>query len=147
MQSAGRSPAYRLKFSAMLGYPIGSFLFWEVGKQNGNEFVFYEFLRNYHERDCRHNTKASITGSESITAILDGQQRLTSLYVGLMGTYAYKKPYFRYDNPKAYPVRKLYLNLLSKSEDDDWFYDFSFLTNAFYNRPAGHHKDKNRCNR
>ena len=115
--------------SLMLGYPIGSFLFWEVGKQNGNEFVFYEFLRNYHERDCRHNTKASITGSESITAILDGQQRLTSLYVGLMGTYAYKKPYFRYDNPKAYPVRKLYLNLLSKSEDDDWFYDFSFLTN------------------
>jgi hypothetical protein len=36
--------------SLMLGYPIGSFLFWEVGKQNGNEFVFYEFLRNYHER-------------------------------------------------------------------------------------------------
>ncbi len=47
------------------------------------------------------------------------RQQLTSLYVGLMRTYAYKKPCFRYDNPKAYPVRRLYLNLLSKSEDDD----------------------------
>lgn len=114
--------------SLMLGYPIGSFLFWEVGATNVKEFVFYEFLRNYHEKNCRHNTKASVIGNETVTAILDGQQRLTSLYVGLMGTYAYKKPYMRYDNPKAYPIRKLYLNLLKKSDDDDWFYDFSFLT-------------------
>ncbi len=47
------------------------------------------------------------------------RQQLTSLYVGLMRTYVYKKPYSRYDNPKAHPVRRLYLNLLSKSEDDD----------------------------
>lgn len=33
--------------SLMLGYPIGSFLFWEVGATNVKEFVFYEFLRNY----------------------------------------------------------------------------------------------------
>ncbi len=116
--------------SLMLGYPIGSFLFWEVSPANVKEFVFYEFLRNYHEqkKDGRHNPKASIIGNETVTAILDGQQRLTSLYLGLMGTYAYKKPYMRYDNPKAYPIRKLYLNLLKKSDDDDWFYDFAFLT-------------------
>ena len=114
--------------SLMLGYPIGSFLFWEVGAANVKEFVFYEFLRNYHEKTCRHNTKANVIGNETVTAILDGQQRLTSLYVGLMGAYAYKKPYMRYDNPKAYPLRKLYLNLLKKSDDDDWFYDFTFLT-------------------
>ena len=114
--------------SLMLGYPIGSFLFWEVGAAKVKEFAFYEFLRNFHERDCRHNTKASVIGNESITAILDGQQRLTTLYVGLMGSYAYKKPYLSYDNPKAYPIRRLYLNLLEKSGDEDWFYDFSFLT-------------------
>jgi uncharacterized protein with ParB-like and HNH nuclease domain len=114
--------------SLMLGYPIGSFLFWEVAASNVNEFAFYEFLREYHERDCRHNTKASVIGSESITAILDGQQRLTSLYIGLMGAYAYKKPYLSYDNPKAYPKRRLYLNLLKKSDVEDWFYDFTFLT-------------------
>ena len=114
--------------SLMLGYPIGSFLFWEVNAANAKEFAFYEFLRNYHERNQRHNTKASVTGNEAITAILDGQQRLTSLYVGLMGTYAYKKPYLAYDNPRAYPVRRLYLNLLKKSDFDDWYYDFQFLT-------------------
>ena len=114
--------------SLMLGYPIGSFLFWEVGADNAKEFVFYEFPRNYHERDCRHNTRANVIGGETVTAILDGQQRLTSLYVGLMGKYAYKKPYFRYDNPNAYPDRRLYLNLLKKSEDEDYFYDFKFLT-------------------
>jgi len=115
--------------SLMLGYPIGSFLFWEVEGANTKEFVFYEFLRNYHEKDNIHNIKANLNGNETVTAILDGQQRLTSLYVGLKGTYAYKKPYLRYDNPNAYPERRLFLNLLSKSDDDDWTYDFSFLTN------------------
>jgi uncharacterized protein with ParB-like and HNH nuclease domain len=114
--------------SLMLGYPIGSFLFWEVEGTNIKEFVFYEFLRNYHEKDNTHNIKANLHGTETITAILDGQQRLTSLYVGLMGSYAYKKPYFRYDNPLAYPTRKLYLNLLAKAEEEDWTYNFDFLT-------------------
>jgi uncharacterized protein with ParB-like and HNH nuclease domain len=114
--------------SLMLGYPIGSFLFWEVTAASRTEFAFYEFLRNYHERDCRHNLKANVVAGDSITAILDGQQRLTSLYLGLMGTYTYKKPYLSYDNPKAYPIRRLYLNLLQKSDDEDWFYDFDFLT-------------------
>jgi uncharacterized protein with ParB-like and HNH nuclease domain len=125
--------------SLMLGYPIGSFLFWEVGAANVKEFVFYEFLRNYHEKECRHNTKASVIGNETVTAILDGQQRLTSLYVGLMGSFAYKKPYMRYDNPKAYPVRKLYLNLLKKSNADDWYYDFTFLTDDEHKNDSDHY--------
>ena len=114
--------------SLMLGYPIGSFLFWNVEGANIKEFVFYEFLRNYHEKDNTHNVKANLNGTETIVAILDGQQRLTSLYVGLMGTYAYRKPRFRYNNPQAYPERKLYLNLLKGSDEDDITYDFSFLT-------------------
>ena len=124
--------------SLMLGYPIGSFLFWEVEGANTKEFIFYEFLRDYHEKENTHNTKANLNGIETVTAILDGQQRLTSLYVGLMGTYAYKKPYFRYDNPNAYPTRKLYLNLLAKSEHDDWTYDFAFLTNDEYKNDDNH---------
>ncbi len=114
--------------SLMLGYPIGSFLFWQVDGANVKEFVFYEFLRNYHERNNTHNIKANLSGAETVVAILDGQQRLTSLYVGLKGSYAYKKPYFRYDNPNAYPVRKMYLNLLKESDIDGYTYDFQFLT-------------------
>lgn len=69
-----------------------------------------------------------MTGDDSITAILDGQQRLTSLYIGLRGSYAYKLPRKRWDNDSAFPKRKLYLNLLSPSSDSDREYDFRFLT-------------------
>lgn len=114
--------------SLLRDYPVGAFLFWYVNKENINKFKFYEFLREYHERDNTHNIEANISGEEDIVAILDGQQRLTSLYIGLKGTYAYKLPRKRTDNDLAYPARHLYLNLLRESEDYDMIYDFKFLT-------------------
>lgn len=118
----------RLFDSLMQGYPINGFLFWKVPKEKVSEFKFYEFLRNYHQRKMTHNVKANLNGSDDVVAILDGQQRMTSLYIGLKGTYAYKMSYKRWDNPVAYPERKLYLNLLEPSEESDQKYDFSFLT-------------------
>lgn len=116
--------------SLMMDYPINAFLFWKVPKDKAKEFSFYEFLRDYHQRTGRHNPKANISGSDDITAILDGQQRMTSLYIGLKGSYAYKTSHKRWDNPQAYPARKLYLNVLSESEDSDLTYDFRFLTES-----------------
>lgn len=118
----------RLFDSLMRDYPIGSFLFWEVPRRKTKEYQFYEFLREYHERDRRHNQRASISGEEDITAILDGQQRLTALYIGLKGIYAYKLPRRRWDSDDAFPKRELYLNLLAESEDFDLTYDLRFLT-------------------
>jgi uncharacterized protein with ParB-like and HNH nuclease domain len=121
----------RLFDSLMRDYPVGSFLFWHVDKRKAHEFQFYEFIRDYHERDRKHNPKADLTGEDDITAILDGQQRLTALYIGLRGTYAYKEHMKRWDNPAAFPPRKLYLNLLTKYSDEeeiDLEYDFLFLT-------------------
>lgn len=118
----------RLFDSLMRGYPIGSFLFWYVEKQRSKNYQFYEVMRNYHEKDSRHNEKANISGEDDIIAILDGQQRLTSLYIGLKGTHACKLPRKRWDNPAAYPTRELYLNLLRKADDHDLIYDFRFLT-------------------
>lgn len=116
--------------SLMMDYPINAFLFWKVSKEKAKEFSFYEFLRDYHQRTGRHNPKANISGSDDIIAILDGQQRMTSLYIGLKGSYAYKISHKRWDNPQAYPVRKLYLNVLAESEDPDLTYDFRFLTSS-----------------
>jgi uncharacterized protein with ParB-like and HNH nuclease domain len=123
----------RLFDSLMRDYPIGSFLFWHVDKKNTGHYQFYEFMRDYHERDSCHNPKANVSGQDDITGILDGQQRLTSLYIGLKGTYAYKEPRKRWDNPQAFPTRRLYLNLLAPKRNDDQgenytFYDFAFLT-------------------
>ncbi len=114
--------------SLMRDYPISSFLFWKVEKDKVNEYEFYEFIRDYHERDKQHNPKANVTGDDEITAVLDGQQRLTSLYIALKGTYAYKLPRKRWDNDQAYPKRKLYLNLVKMSDEADCEYDFKFLT-------------------
>jgi uncharacterized protein with ParB-like and HNH nuclease domain len=120
----------RLFDSLMRDYPVGSFLFWYVTKQKSKEFQFYEFVRDFHQRDHRHNDKANISGDDDITAILDGQQRLTSLYIGLKGTYAEKLPRMRVDNNLAYPEKRLYLNLLKESKELDLKYDFRFLTEA-----------------
>jgi len=114
--------------SLMRDYPISSFLFWDVDRGNVKNYQFYEFLRNYHERDETHNPKANLNGQNNITAILDGQQRLTSLYIGLKGTYAYRLPRKRWDNDTAFPKRRLCINLLKKSEEDDLEFDFKFLT-------------------
>jgi len=116
--------------SLMRDYPIGSFLFWHVDRKNSGKYQFYEFMRNFHEIKNCHNPKANVSGGDDITAILDGQQRLTSLYIGLKGDYACKEPWKRWDNPQAFPTRRLYLNLLERAREDqnDLLYDFAFLT-------------------
>ncbi|MDR6124063.1 uncharacterized protein with ParB-like and HNH nuclease domain [Bacillus sp. SLBN-46] len=124
----GTDQIERLFDSLMQGYPVGSFLFWDVKKEKSKDFQFYEFIRNYHEKNNRHNPLASISGEEDIIAILDGQQRLTSMYIALKGTYAYKLPRMRRENPLAYPEQQLYVDLLAPSEEFDTVYDFRFLT-------------------
>lgn len=124
----GTDQIERLFDSLMRDYPINSFLFWEVEKKNISNYQFYEFVREYHERDNTHNPKANLGGESGITAILNGQQRLTSLYIGLKGTYAYKLPRKRCHNDSAFPKRKLCLNLLSPSDNGHLVFDFKFLT-------------------
>lgn len=114
--------------SLMRDYPISTFLFWKVDKANVGRFQFYEFLKNYHEKDSRHNQKADLSNDEDVIAILDGQQRMTSIYIALSGSYSYKTPYGRWENKKAFPKRKLYLNLLGPSDELEVEYDFQFLT-------------------
>ncbi|SDY00075.1 DUF262 domain-containing protein [Nitrosomonas sp. Nm58] len=114
--------------SLMRDYPISTFLFWKVDKGKIKDFQFYEFLKKYHEKDCRHNRKADLSDDEDVIALLDGQQRMTSMYVALSGSYAEKLPYYRKNSVHAYPEKKLYLNLLKSSDELEIEYDFKFLT-------------------
>lgn len=118
----------RLFDSLMRDYPISTFLFWKVDKNRIKDFQFYEFLKNYHQKDAKHNNKVDLGNDEDVIAILDGQQRMTSMYVGLSGSYASKIPYYRWESPHAFPKKKLYLNILTKSNDIELDYDFKFLT-------------------
>jgi hypothetical protein len=114
--------------SLMRGYPIGSFLFWQIKPETIKNFQFYRFMDKYHEKECTHNEPIELVGGKSRTAILDGQQRLTALSIGVKGWYAEKLPYYRWSNPKAYPKKQLYLNLLTKPNGEgDMAYDFRML--------------------
>lgn len=135
----GEDQIIKLMDSIMRGYPFGTFLFWKVKKKvvNAKEYSLYEFIKDYHERDKYKNEPAgqpfSISDSnedETILSALDGQQRLTSLYISLKGSISLKLPKKHWNNDDAFPKRELYLNLLSekKTEDDDITYEFKFMT-------------------
>lgn len=117
----------RLFDSVMQDYPFGAFLFWELSKDQNTLYDFYSFLQNYHEKTARHNPKINLTGNDNVMAVLDGQQRLTSIYIGLKGTYAYKMPFKQWKNNSAFPERKLYLNIVEQAKDETDKYEFSFL--------------------
>lgn len=118
--------------SLMRGYPINSMLFWEVKGEARQSFVFYDFLSEYVEEHKKHNNPTNSLVKDSFYAILDGQQRLTSLYLGLYGTYAYHKKYRGWEYTEDnFPPRKLYLNLTHVNEEtgeDDKKYLFEFKT-------------------
>ena len=127
--------------SIMRGYPINTFMMWEI-KDDGikNDYKFYEFLKSYCQRFSEENPHVATNASyKDFRAVIDGQQRLTSLYIGLCGTYAYKKPRVWWPSTrddKVLPPRKLYLDLKAplESEDDEslMYYNFRFLTDRQY---------------
>ena len=94
----------------MKGYPISSFLFWDVAPENKPNWQIYKFAENFRFGEV-HNEIAETDGRD-VTLVLDGQQRLTSLMIGLRGTFTVKAKNKRWDNPSAWSRRRLYLDLL-----------------------------------
>lgn len=130
--------------SLMRNYPISSFLFWNVEGASVNGYRFYKFINEYRERYKTHNEEISTDGMGSFNAILDGQQRLTSLYVGLKGSYAYKEYRRKWENSEwSIPTRRLYLNFVStlEEQEDGRIYEFSFLKDSD-TKQAEIYKDK-----
>ncbi|WP_100448064.1 GmrSD restriction endonuclease domain-containing protein [Glycomyces xiaoerkulensis] len=122
----------RIVDSLMRGYPIGSFLLWKVEPETAQSYTFYEFLTNYHERDNPYAGKATVPAGGGTTAVLDGQQRLTSLNIALYGSFAEKRKYAWWNHPDAFPVKRLYLNLTEDPENEELGlkYDLRFLTDT-----------------
>lgn len=121
----------RLFDSVMQDFPIGSFLWWKVEQENKNDWPIYQFVSDYDEENP-HNDPANLNGvNKDILLVLDGQQRITSLLIGLKGTH--RSFYYRW--------RKniLYLNLykapLANEENpEELTYEFAFRETA---NPAG----------
>ena len=131
--------------SIMLDYPIGTFLFWEVDKNIANDmnYSFYKFINNYHERDNFVNPLVAMPiemENDTFFSVLDGQQRITSLYIALQGSLALKKYKAWASNDDAYIKKELYFNIEKEpvcndeeecEEDENansLTYEFKFLT-------------------
>lgn len=116
--------------SLMKGYPISSMLFWKVKGETKTDFRFYQFLKNFIQYHKTHNESFNTNQVNDFHAILDGQQRLTALYLGLCGDYAYKEYRRAYAYSEwSYPTRHLYLNISRtySEEESDREYIFSFI--------------------
>jgi len=118
--------------SVLREYPIGSFIFWNINGEFADSQLKYYFVRNYiedsiypDEFDNVHHRNQKVPEYEqipdSISLVVDGQQRLSSFYIGLQGTYVEKQKYRQRKNADAWNRKQLYLNLLSnpgtQSED------------------------------
>lgn len=117
----------RLFDSIMGDFPIGSFLFWKLKQENKDKWPIYEFIRDFDD-ESPHNPPANLAGiTRDITLVLDGQQRITSLYIGLKGSYRYF--YYRWRKTQ------LYLNLLkppipNEENPEELTYEFAFRENT-----------------
>jgi hypothetical protein len=116
--------------SLLRGYPIGSFLSWRIEPETARQFKFYGFMRDYNQLNQRHSPVLDVPPDKQVNAVLDGQQRLTSLNIGLRGSYAWKKKYGWTHLIENYPRRVLHVNLAQKAPENaaGLEYDFRFLT-------------------
>ena len=98
---------YSLFDSLMQGYPISTFLFWKAPAANANDIERYAFLKIVNARNNPTIQAELDLNGRRITFVLDGQQRLTSIHVGVLG--AYKVP----NGPGAGATSKLlFINVL-----------------------------------
>jgi hypothetical protein len=120
----------RLFDSLLRGYPIGSFLFWQVERERVRDYQYYDFITKYHELRAAHCPPLDLLPDRPVIAVLDGQQRITALNIGLRGSHAEKEPRKWWNNPDAFPIKQLYLNLRKQAEENEegLRYDFRFLT-------------------
>lgn len=126
--------------SVLRGYPIGSFLFWRVSGEYAKTRIKYKFVENYIEdpihpdelSDVSYHNKRYRDEFENppsrINLVLDGQQRITSFYIGLKGTFTTKKPNKRRKRLDSWDRKQLYLNILSPTTEtkDGRQYQFEF---------------------
>ncbi|GAA7251967.1 DUF262 domain-containing protein [Helicobacter pylori] len=143
LKKADEKKIEQLFDSILRGYPIGSFLFWKLQKEDIAKsddpdsdklnFQLYQFITNYDERKP-HNEKIRIEQirRDDLYIVLDGQQRLTSLYIGLKGTRTLKKKNAKNDNPNAYEEKRLYLDLKHQpnmdNPEDNYQFEFHAKT-------------------
>ena len=94
--------------SLLKDYPLGTLLFWKIPEQYEKDFLLYKFINEFEaEKSINEQLPEPKSNPHDVTAVLDGQQRLTAFFIGLKGSYTFNKR-----GSKEAKKRFLYLNLL-----------------------------------
>lgn len=117
--------------SLLQGFPINTMMFWTVNDIKKESMEFYQFLDPDFKESQSLNKLYPVRDNERKTIVIDGQQRLTSLYVAIYGSYTLEK-----GKNRMY----LYLSLDKKLPSDESedaslnstenYYNFKFLTDS-----------------
>ena len=130
--------------SLMRDYPISSMLFWRVKDESKTAWKFYRFLEYYREWYHTHNDYFNTSNHKDFDAVLDGQQRLTSLYLALFGNYDIHKNYNKWeDDDRYFKICDFYFNLTQseKPKNENVEYEFLWLDRKI-TKQKGIHIDK-----
>ena len=122
--------------SILQGYPISTFLFWHVDNNNvSTDTYFCDFMKEVsfdstkNAKDINYDLR-TIDFSVSDTAVLDGQQRLTSLFISLLGETGIRQKYQRRTNSQKVLTKLLIELNKNKIDVQDEFnikkYDIHF---------------------
>ena len=117
--------------SLVRGYPIGTMLLWRTKRSEHPQLQFRRLVTEYQGPDTLP-ANAHVVADLPVLGVLDGQQRLTALSIGLQGTYA---------ATSQAPGRSLYIDLDqepgpdegSDDETDGSGYSFKFLADEAKN--------------
>ena len=124
----------RLFDSLLKGYPISSFLFWEIEPSQAGGLDIYKFVEDFKYGDFHNET--AVVNDQHLTLVLDGQQRLTSLLIGLRGSYKVKLKGKRWQNPDSWVRQSLYLDLMVDASDEETESDISYGLSFFEEAPV-----------
>lgn len=119
--------------SIMSGYPSDPCCFGIMSTIRTVNINFMSFKKyDEYAPQSRHNPEYNPAGEKKLTAVLDGQQRLTALYLGLLGWLNLHKPRTYYNKAENYEKKYLYINLFYQKdpflENTSDNYEFKFKT-------------------
>lgn len=105
--------------SLMQGYPVGILLLWDLYSKDdsqNNNVGFYRFIKSNNATNEQYLSEAK----DNPKAVLDGQQRLTTLNIGLRGTY---------DDGMLYlNIKKLDDTKSNEDKNNDNKFEFDFFS-------------------
>ncbi|MBZ6493439.1 DUF262 domain-containing protein [Natrinema longum] len=137
--------------SLLRDYPIGALLQWNLSADAAESQPKYQFVTHYINEPSFPPSLTTPTHRNPpyesddplpspVKLVLDGQQRLTALNIGLKGSYFERKHGHRRDTASSWVQKRLYLNLLSDPTTVDSElgnkYDFSFRAERSVTRNA-----------